>query len=331
VLIDWPAGDYIYYVKVVCLDPCGSKKDCSEIWKVKYNDPASKTKVGSYDRAYTWGMALDATKAGVTTMTQGSVCNNINFNCLPHMFPPASMPTNAGWSSPVWVGCGSYLSPSGKHHQHFYGGDHSSWRINTLDVATKTMSASVDILSSDFPAWKTDPTVSNEDVGAGPDMNWARWAVNSDKWIMGCTNLRNTQVIPPVHVGCNQVIVNWVDHKAIVTSRNYQPLTNPTACTVRSNDPGDMWVAGGPANAYEGIDGKWYDAISHTVTSIVSERLLPDRSSSSSERNSIYTLKGERIGITAVDGMSPGKTTRIHRGACIVQSEHAASRMIMVH
>jgi hypothetical protein len=299
-LIDWPAGDYIYYVKEVCYSPCDQKKDCSEIWKVKYNDPSSQTKVGSYAKAYTWAMSLDATKASVCFLMpwQGTNCNAVEFNNLPHFFPPAVPPAKDGWDSKVWGGCGSYLSPSGKHHQHFYGGGHEGWRINTINIATKTLIASIDVTSYDCVGWKTDPSVSDNDVGPGGDMGWARWAVNSDKWIMGNTCLRNNQVTPPVVVGMNQVLVNWIDHKAIVTSRNWQALTNPTACTKNSNDPGDMWVAGGPAgNYYEDVNGKWVNVETGNIASAGerSRQMMLDIIPLP-QRVKIYTVQGELLG-----------------------------------
>jgi hypothetical protein len=337
--IDWPAGDYIYYLKPLCWDWWGPPQTtCSEIWKVK-SDGSSRTRIGAYDKAYTWSMSLDGTKAGVTTILKGAGGNNLEFNCLPHAFPPSAQPTKGSWAYDVWHGCGSYLSPSGKYHQHFNGGDHGSWTINTINFPNQLV-ATVVVNSTDFPAWRTDMTVSTENVGAGPDMNWARWAVNSDKWICGGTKLTNTQVIPPVTVGHAQVLVDWIAHKAIVTTRNnWQATANPTACTMRSNCPGDMWIAGGPAsgNAYEGVDGNWYDAISHALVQQGTVATF-SRSGGNSLKNAflassgiIYNFKGERLSAGHISACAQNTTGHYRLGAYVVAEPGAAAKVMILN
>jgi hypothetical protein len=334
-LIDWPAGDYVYYIKGISTDPCDATKIGSEIWKVKYNDAATKTRVGEYrnqnnSSALTFGMSLDGTRACVTfTIYAAGNCGALEFVDLPHVFPPATTPTKAGWDSKVWVGCGSYCSPSGKYHWHFFEGGHDNWRINTWNPPTELL-ATVDIASSVFPAWSVDKSLTAGAIGRGP-MDWARWAVNSDKWICGCTDLYNMQVSPPTEVGHNQVLCDWIGHKIIVTSRNWQ--ASSAACDRRNSCPGDMWIAGGPAsgNAYEGIDGNWYDAITHAKVQngTVGVGMMPGgylsvkRSFAGNGAAAVFDLRGSRIGNALTN------RTRHSAGVCIAVYGNSARRAIM--
>jgi hypothetical protein len=321
--IDWPAGDYIYYTKQVKWWYEGDGVPTTEVWKVKYNDPSSKTRVVNYWSAQTFSMSLDGTRAGVTDLS------NNEFHCLPHAFPPAANPTKQGWDSKVWVGCGTYISPSGKYHWHFFEGGHDNWRINTWNPPTELL-ATVDVGSADFPVWSVDKSLTSETIGRGP-MEWSRWAVNSDKWICGCTYLYNTHVSPPVGVGHNQVLCNWIDHKVIVTSRNWQDSV--TKCTIRHSDPGDMWVAGGPCGSYEDVSGAWIPTSVTTGCTLVEAR-QPIRSSlrefSSSVKFNVFTLQGKCLGAWDARRVSGKAWSSLPGGACIVKPVSAGRACVRV-
>ena len=291
--IDWPAGDYVYYSKQIQYGIYQNDGVWQhEIWRAKYNDPSSQTLVCKYHSLETWSLSLDGTRAGVTDISQNPGTQQNEFHCLPHAFPPLTPPTKAGWDSKVWVGCGTYISPSGKYHWHFFEGGHDNWRINTWNPPTELL-ATVDVASADFPAWSVDKSLTSETIGRGP-MEWARWAVNSDKWICGCTNVSNMHVSPPVDVGHNQVLCNWIDHKVIVTSRNWQ--ASSANCDKRHSDPGDMWIAGGPGgNTYEDVNGKWI-----TVNALgVRQNMVPARSGAftMSPKVNVYSVQGRLLGI----------------------------------
>jgi len=189
-----------------------------------------------------------------------------------------SVPTAGCLPSSVTGGCGAYISPSGKYHQHFWEGGHTQFRINTWNPPCE-VTATVDINSGDLGTWAGVP----KDSICGQVMSWARWAVNSDKWICGAvTNAYNAQ---------NQVLVNWIDHKAIQVSRNKAA----SGWDRNSNDPGDFWVSGGPCGNYEDVNGNWVSAGSCTETK-PQARFAPAQVSSSQQVN-VYSVQGRLLGI----------------------------------
>lgn len=124
---------------------------------MKYDDPSTQTLVFTYKAIQTFSLSLDGKRAGVTSLYPDP--DNMFMN-LPHAFPPTSEPTRSGWDNKVWVGCGSYISPSGKYHHHFFGGDHTDLRINTWDLP-KVLIATVDFnFTNNFAAWSGMPTDS---------------------------------------------------------------------------------------------------------------------------------------------------------------------------
>jgi hypothetical protein len=330
-LIEWPAGDYIYYTKHVKWWYDGDGVPTAEVWKVKYNDPSSRSLVVKYWSAQTFSMSHDTKRAGVTDLS------NNEFHCLPHAFPPAVNPTKAGLDSKVWVGCGTYISPSGKYHWHFFEGGHSNWRINTWNPPNELL-ATVDVSADELASWAIDKSLTKENIGGGP-LWWARWAVNSDRWIVETTQLYNMRVSPPFpQVGNNQVLVDWVGHKLIVTSQNWQ--ADVTDCTIRVNEPGDMWVAGGPAagNAYEGIDGNWYDAMTHAkvqdgsvgVDAMPPGRLSVKREYAGNGAATLYSLRGERIGGCPAQALGRHTSVKLRNGAFVaVGSGNTSSSMVV--
>jgi hypothetical protein len=298
-LVAWPAGDYIYYHRNnhFVYGPEDWKSagiPTGEIWKVKYNDPSTQSKIYTYRAVYTFGMSLDGTRAAITAMYGDmDVPGHIGqlqdqFKNLPHAFPPAIEPVKDGWDTKVWVGCGSYISPSGKYHWHFFEGGHANWRINTWNPP-KELVATTDVTSGEFLAWAVDKSLTNQTLGGGP-MSWVRWAANSDKWICGGSQLMNSA---NQEVGNNQILVNWIDHKLIVTRPNWQPSN--AICNVRQNDVGALWVAGGPGGySYEDVNGNWINV------SPVSAGRSPVPAASGaitlSHKVNVYTVQGRLLG-----------------------------------
>jgi hypothetical protein len=296
VFIAWPAGDYIYYHKSrYCqygdADWASGGKPASEIYRVKYNDPSTRTLIFTYKQIQTFSVSLDGKRAGVTSLYDNE------FKNLPHAFPPTSEPVKDGWDSKVWVGCGSYVSPSGKYHHHFFGGGHTDLRINTWDLP-KVLIATVDFnFTNDFAAWSGMPLDS---IANGGPMEWGRWAANSDKWITssGANKLGTDANGLPIG-GSNQLLLNWIDHKTINTSRNSRRA--PDGFIYRS-DPGALWVAGGPGGeTYENVNGDWVD-LNGTVVQHGTVQLRRDLSRIDfgreplSQKVNVYTLQGKSLG-----------------------------------
>jgi hypothetical protein len=244
-IIDWPAGDWIYYNKkgadLVAPD---------DVWKVNINDLSTQQHVFTYKNYTSFSLSLDATKASITAST----CSNASaWYCnVPHVFPPASEPSD-NWPTAVSYGCGSYISPSGNYHVHFQDQAHTIIGVNTLNWSSRTATATFDIRQNPTMAqWANLP---QDTVGAGK-MWYPRWAVNSDKWI--CALAGDAYPKSNYH----QLLVNWVDHQAIVTPDG--PELNEAICKLglgdqmeRNCEAGDLWVAGGPCGSYEDVNGAW--------------------------------------------------------------------------
>jgi len=292
-LIAWPAGDYIFYIKNLFWwygpgEYESKGAPTSEIWRVKYNDPSTRTKIFTYKSAHTFSLSLDGTRAGVC-----SLYDNM-FRNIPHAFPPTSEPVQTGWDPLVWVGCGSYISPSGKYHHHFWDTDHTNLRINTWDLP-KVLLATVNFnLTNDFAVWSGMPI----DSIAGGAMEWGRWACNSDKWItMGAQNkITSQQPAAWDHsfTSTNQLLINWIDHKTINTSRNSKPAADGF---VYKSDPGALWVAGGPGGeTYEDVTGTWRKPNGDAVEVRHGPSRIDHSRTSLSQKVNVYTVQGKLLG-----------------------------------
>jgi hypothetical protein len=115
-----------------------------------------------------------------------------------------------------------------------------------------------------------------KDAGQGAEL--IRWARNSDKWVLQQIAWSGLDVV----LGSNQLIANWIDKQAILTSQHADG--DGWCCST-----GDFWVDGGAANAgkYEGADGVWR-SVSATGTQSLG---IPDHERS----GAIDRLKSSRL------------------------------------
>jgi hypothetical protein len=96
-------------------------------------------------------------------------------------------------------------------------------------------------------------TWAGVDIGKG--MDWPRWSANSDKWI--CLQVGRAcptdKGLGGRFCGCgsNQVLFNWKDKQAIMTTNN-----PPGGAWTGA---GDLWIKppNGVTDAYQNADGNW--------------------------------------------------------------------------
>ena len=249
--LDWPAGDYIYYLKTV-----GSSNN--ELWKVNANNPNDNTKVctynlgGGYFRRFS--MNLAATKIG------NQVLNGSWFNSDVDPFPNGcSINGRAG-------GCNSAVSASGNYESKFMG-NHAQLLLSLTSGAS-----GVKVPAQDADAYRIDnvfqPTTTDQ---FGADVEGLGWACNSDKWVLQHVGWYGHADL--LSWGTEQVATNWVDMVAIRISNNGKKVQEtcpperpgPDCCggcgkVYPGNEFGDLWVDGGAANAgkYEDASGVWH-------------------------------------------------------------------------
>jgi hypothetical protein len=236
-LLDWPYGDWIYY----------TKSDSLQVWKVKWNDPASNTLAFNYNNPkitafWRWDISADASRAMINpTFSNGGYTN------VPHPVPftIVPLPTSQGGSADDQLSCNGCISPSGKYIATFMTFGHQAstlsrwdpgkflWRNQVVNHLTTIDSA----LGGVYVGWQ---------------MNIQRWSANSDKWMcLGTTQYE------PRWSGGNQVLADWVDKKYIMTTHNPYTKTGTELPIIYSTMQGDFWVAGGPQGCYEDSTGQW--------------------------------------------------------------------------
>jgi len=236
-LLDWPAGDWVYYEK-----PTKSH----EIWRVNINDPSRNEKVVTYVKSpkgedsgpiyfYRWSMSVDAKWALIWSAGYTWNCN------IWHSFPPpggdplASAPCNgAGWAQ--IFACNGAISPSGSYACHYTGGAHEQIEVLGWDHA---------MTGADWP-YSGGGSITLSIAGA----EQLRFSANSDRWIQEQVGWEGHA--DALCAGSNQWLINWKDKTTIVASNNPRG-------TGKCSDAGDFWIDGGAANAgkYEDASGSW--------------------------------------------------------------------------
>jgi hypothetical protein len=250
VLLDWPAGNWIYYRH-------GSDK---EIWKFDIHDPDNTNqKVVTYDAGMRkWSISADGQHAAL----QDGMCN------FPHAFTGGrsviSLPqTCVG-------GCNIHIAPGGRYYCYFTDSGHGAIRIGLWNGTEGTkgeaiMTYRVDSIwaATDALTWASAWLPADRTLSGG--MDWPNWSCNSDKWV--CLKVGWPKYDESwsglagrfCKCGTNQVLANWVDTIAVSTSRN---------AGYSSGDPekmtecaGDFWVLPPEEfrgkQAYETVDGNW--------------------------------------------------------------------------
>jgi len=256
--LDWPAGDWIYYLK-----PVANGGFMNELWKVNIST-RENVSVCSYalggGRFRRLSTSLAANKIGHQTINGTLITSSVS------SFPGGCSLTGGG-------GCNAAISPSGNYWSHFMG----SHQELILEIC------------SGVSGVKPPPTYTNAAGGTytgaflltfqahcpdrfGESVEGMGFACNSDKWIMqhvGWYGHAESMIY-----GTEQVATNWADMVAIRISNNGKipretcptyGIPGPDCCggcgaIYYGNEFGDLWVDGGQTNAgkYEDGDGNWH-------------------------------------------------------------------------
>jgi len=251
--IDWPAGDWIYYIRPIDNGQFDIGSNSWDIWKVNYRTKETvrvykATGYCTYARRFQLDLAgkhlgsQSMEKYGCTGAGGGVGMNGV-----------ADFPPNADGSLNHVVGfcgCNAAISASGNYGNNFCG-SHANLYINRVNYSTKSITSSVNMTTSQMMQWSGDQFEG--------DVEGVRWACNSDKWVLQQCSHDHGGV-----TNSNQVAGNWVDQAAIRLSNNPKTTYDANNQPVQGrffygNEPGDMWIDGGVANKgkYEDENGAW--------------------------------------------------------------------------
>jgi hypothetical protein len=269
--LDWPAGDWIYYGMPVydATAQDGGKTQSYYVERAIYKVNAStgENVLVSTPKPGTSSCSLRR----FTLSNDAAYCavelkNGVGGNYL-FGFPP---PNNNISSSPILgqlPGCNVGVSASGTYAGNFFAGYHQEIYVSKVNRHTGNG-------YNDFPtvAMPTLANVKSWDIhqrtpGCGAEC--IRWSCNSDKWVLEQSGL--IAHASDMCYGTNQVLVNWIDRKAIVTSNNHKWFLSrceggdPMALASGSylytgNCTGDFWVEppSGQNGKYEDSAGVWH-------------------------------------------------------------------------
>jgi len=260
--LDWPAGEWIYYVQTRS-GTVGGGPDINEIWKVNYLTKVN-TKVfaitgGTGDMSCTYfrRFQLDASgdRMGIQVMPKYTCANSFDANGCADFPPPGGSLGSAHYVG--FCGCNAAISASGNFGNNWCGGH------NDLFIENARTGAGVTHITLDQLA-----TWSGQGDKFGRDAELVRWAANSDKWVLQQVGWYGHA--DDISSGSNQVAANWKDQAAICISSNPKvPLDNAQVGIIDcGNCAGDMWIDGGAANAgkYEDENGVWHSVTGYVPT-----------------------------------------------------------------
>jgi len=253
-LMDWPAGDWIYYQKPT--QTCMIRRVNS---KTLQDEAVCSWGSGSGCNIRRWNLSLDGKVAGSqSTFTGNSI--------LP--FPPNGKSISA-------VGCNLVVSSGGDILAHFYGGCHddidiwpfASWVNEYGWVAPNPWRITYMVTIGTIEGW-LGKVISPPKCS---DLN--RWSVNSDKWVLrqiGWSGQGND-----IALGCSQVMVNFIDKTAILGCP-YIPQNRNAAPSPRNQwinaEAGDFYITGDAshpnsvtANSWEDTLGNWHQVIPTSI------------------------------------------------------------------
>jgi hypothetical protein len=95
---------------------------------------------------------------------------------------------------------------------------------------------------------------TGQDPGRGGEL--IRWSANSDKWFLQQVGWYGHAM--EVAWGSNQLLLNWSDGEAIITSANPRNNKEDINSIFYCNTAGDFWVQG-PEGKLETAEGQWAD------------------------------------------------------------------------
>jgi hypothetical protein len=229
--MDWPTGDWIYYMKGIDLSDCSK-----EVWKVNVTT-REKAKVwttltaSGADSAHLWLFSLsnDATKAITRTNEWFYFPPNTGgpLNIFWFTRPPDgdtlrfSAPPPAGMKG--GEGCGTAVSCDGAYVIIMGTLNH-----NVLSVCNWNTGANV----FDCPFGTMANWNGNFGQGSGGDNTFS---ANSPKWVCLSVGWDGRDGSG----GSNQVLINWQDSVVIRTTNALEATTSPNH---QYNGVGDFWV-----------------------------------------------------------------------------------------
>jgi hypothetical protein len=240
ITIDWPAGDWIYYVSP-------SVTNGWSVCKVAVADSSSKRCLFTYGkfRFGTWSISIDQSKAVIVSGMCNYTLNGTtqDWCIMPHTFPPSSEPTRDGFTTDCYSGCMATMLAGGNYYSHFYSGTHDKFMVNSWAPPSQCLSA-ITVTCVDI-ATMLKTTVQN----TGDILDGLLGSTNSDKWV--CVEGFRFRY------GTIHMLVNWVDKKAIKLSGHSMVAAVSDTAIQRCEIPGDFRVSGGPAGCYQTAQGTW--------------------------------------------------------------------------
>jgi hypothetical protein len=241
-ILEWPIGSLIYFTTTSDRDDDEGKT----LFRIDVEDPAGPEPVVTIDYVY-WsgGMSADGSRGfftyyrpGLYTMRFGDAAVDTNRLCKHN--------------------CGSTISPSGEYLAHFFDGSHydfvlRQWpaagmpaeclpdesqliayirgdSLNRWGAATSRFNYTCD--------WTNAPSVT---IGGGGKMN--RWSRNSDKWLSVARGWPCGGRFE--RCNSNQVLINWVDKKAIVVSGHGRSCEGTGQCCDIVDAEGALYAEAG--------------------------------------------------------------------------------------
>jgi len=308
-MTEWPAGDWIYYLNPNSAGPYRSNDLCrvnivtgeNQSPYLSLNDGRNPMPGESFVGRF--NLSLKADRMGITCYNYDNKYSGV------FGFPIAGGNIK---TCNCFVGsqgaCNPAVSASGSYTSGYGGGWHEVVEIGKLSGGVGPTPNFSSGLSTQYGISITDVQNWTNHWGNGPyplGADVIRWAVNSDKWVLQQYGWHGESM----NEGSEQVLINWVDREAVVTSRNpyvpRDPVGGGGGTIFYGNCVGDFWVDGGAANAgkCEGADGVWraVDGVSAVGTRRQSGRIPQPTIQLTSDGLKVAAGAVSWLGVTAVD------------------------------
>jgi hypothetical protein len=226
------------------------------LWRVNAADPTRNEQVAAFNfYLWQWGLSADGSRAFLRPSENQQTSQLICY------LMPGNGTLSQSMSVGYGAGCANGISPSGLYVMYLSGGTHTSLYVDdwlNKDPNKHAMDPTSDIINTWIVNGKSDLTTSCPDWGtvvAGMGMSCNRWSSNSDKWLCLCMGWPDAGSGRFLMCGSNQVVCDWKDKTAIMTSANPRMcIDNALAgnCDKNlafvsgkffQNDAGDFWCA----------------------------------------------------------------------------------------
>ncbi|MBD3322032.1 MAG: hypothetical protein GF350_13120 [Chitinivibrionales bacterium] len=241
---DWPFGKWIYYVY----------PKTNEIWRINPDDTTEHELVMTFEYSSAesgyirrWNLSADASKISIQWKKAEPGTNG----AFPFPWDPDSIGLLSD-NQRAFFYCNISMAPSGNYVTAYDGHCHCTfpvgavdWETNTYSVVRQRKDAGLDDIAF---------ATGRDSVGRGGE--YIRWAANSDKWILQQIGWIGHD-LGVTFCGSNQILWNWVDNEAIITTDNPPNAACTEDSTIAySNSAGDFLVEG-PLGCVEDTLGNW--------------------------------------------------------------------------